>query len=93
MVFNLLYYFSLKLNDNLYKFSKDVWNVGIIKKEKQVSGFVGNKLLGRIQDGTVIGVEEMGRGSIIYFADDSLFRSFSENGKLLFLNAVFLVGE
>ncbi|MEO7264201.1 MAG: M14 metallopeptidase family protein [Ferruginibacter sp.] len=87
------FYFTLKLNDNLYKFSKDVWNVGIIKKEKQVSGFVGNKLLNRMQDGTVIGVEEMGRGSIIYFADDPLFRSFWENGKLLFLNAVFLVGE
>ncbi|MEO6406923.1 MAG: M14 metallopeptidase family protein [Ferruginibacter sp.] len=87
------YYFTLKLNDNLYQFSKDVWNVGIIKKEKQVSGFVGNKLRSRLQDGTVIGVEDMGRGSIVYFADDPLFRSFWENGKLLFVNAVFLVGQ
>jgi hypothetical protein len=29
----------------------------------------------------------------VYMADDPLFRSFWENGKLLFCNAVFLVGQ
>jgi hypothetical protein len=28
-----------------------------------------------------------------FVADDPLFRSFWENGKLLFCNAVFLVGQ
>lgn len=84
------YYFSLKLNTNIYEFAKDGWNVGIIKKEKQISGFVGSKIKEKIADGTVIGVTPMGRGSVIYFADDPLFRSFWENGKLLFMNAVFL---
>jgi hypothetical protein len=33
----------------------------------------------------------MGGGNVIYFAEDPLFRSFWENGRLLFSNAVFLV--
>jgi hypothetical protein len=33
----------------------------------------------------------MGRGEVIYLSDDVLFRSFWENGKLLFSNAVFMV--
>ena len=33
------------------------------------------------------------KGSIIYIADNLLFRSFWYNGKLLFGNAVFIVGK
>jgi hypothetical protein len=35
----------------------------------------------------------VGEGMITYFADDILFRDFWENGKLMFCNAVFLVGQ
>ena len=87
------YYFTLKQNDNLYEFAKDGWNVGILKKEMQVSGFVGSKAKDKIRDGTVMGVLPMGSGSIVFFADDPVFRSFWENGKMLLANAVFLVGQ
>ena len=86
-------YFTLKQNGDLYEFMKDGWNVGVIKKENQVAGFVGNRLKEKIKDGTVIGVQDLGRGSIVYFADDPIFRSFWENGKLMFANAVFLVNQ
>jgi len=86
------YYFTLKQNENLYEFMKDGWNVGVLKKDNQVSGFVGSKVRERIKDGTVIGMVPMGNGSIIFFADDPVFRSFWENGKLLLANAVFLSG-
>lgn len=86
-------YFSLKLSDDLYEFMKEGWNVGIIKKENQAAGFVGNKLQEKIKDGTVIGVQPLGNGSIIFFADDPVFRNFWENGKMLLANAVFLVGQ
>jgi Zinc carboxypeptidase len=86
-------YFTLKQNGDLYEFMKDGWNVGVIKKENQVAGFVGNKLKDKIKDGTVIGVQPMGRGAIVYFADNPIFRSFWENGKLLLANAVFLVNQ
>ena len=86
-------YYSLKLGSDMYEFMKDGWNVGVIKKENQTAGFVGSVTRGKIKDGTVIGVEPIGRGSVVFFADDPIFRSFWENGKMLFGNAVFLVGQ
>jgi Zinc carboxypeptidase len=86
-------YYTLKQDGNVYEFMKDGWNVGIIKKDNQVAGFAGSKVKEKLKDGMVIGVQEMGRGSIVYLAEDPLFRSFWENGKLLLSNAVFLVGQ
>jgi hypothetical protein len=88
------HYYTLKLDDQIYEFIKEGgWNVGVIKKERQVSGFVGSRLQARLQDGLLFGVQDLGRGTITYLADNVLFRSFWENGKLLFSNAVFLVGQ
>ena len=88
------HYYTLKQDDNVYEFLKDGgWNVGVIRKDNYVSGFTGNKAKEKLKDGLVFGVQDMGRGKIVYLADDPLFRSFWENGKLLFCNAVFLVGQ
>lgn len=87
------YYYTLKLDANTYSFLENGWNVGIIKKSNFVTGFVGTNTKKKLQDGTLMGVEDMGRGSVVYLADDPLFRSFWENGKLLFSNAVFMVGQ
>jgi len=87
------YYFALKKNGAVYDFMKDGWNVGVVKKDRAVAGFVGSKIQERIKDGTVIGVVSMGNGLITFFADDPIFRNFWENGKLMVCNAVFLVGQ
>ncbi|HEV7621067.1 MAG TPA: zinc carboxypeptidase, partial [Flavisolibacter sp.] len=88
------YYYTLKQDDNIYEFLKEGgWNIGVLKKDRQVSGFVGSRLQNKLQDGLLFGVQELGRGTITYLADDVLFRSFWENGKLMFANALFLVGE
>ena len=58
-----------------------------------VSGFVGYKAQENFRESMVFGVEELGRGSIIYMADNPLFRGFWYNGKLLFGNAIFIVGN
>ena len=88
------HYYTLKSDDRIYEFiKKGGWNVGVLKKDKQVAGFVGSRLQARLQDGMLFGVQEIGSGKIIYMADDPLFRSFWENGKLLFANAVFLVSQ
>ena len=86
-------YYSLKMGSDMYEFMKEGWNVGVIKKENQLAGFVGSKTKGKIKDGTVIGVMPMGSGSVVFFADDPVFRNFWENGKMLLANAVFLVGN
>ena len=86
-------YYSLKQSSDMYEFMKEGWNVGVIKKENQTAGFVGSATREKIKDGTVIGVMPMGGGSVVFFADDPIFRNFWENGKLLIANAVFLVGN
>jgi len=86
------YYYTLKLSDDIYNLLDDGdWNVGTIKKDGYVAGFVGEKSKVKIKDGLLLGVQPMGRGSVIYMVDDPLFRSFWENGKLLFSNAVFMI--
>ncbi len=86
-------YFTLKQNSELLEFSKEAWNVGVVKKNAKVSGHAGYRAKEKIKDGSVLSVQEMGRGAVIYFLDDPIFRSFWQNGKLLFFNAAFLVGN
>ena len=88
------YYYTLKQDDALYDFIKDGgWNVGVLKRDSQVSGFVGSSIKDKINDALVFGVQDMGGGKIVYLADNLMFRSFWENGKLMFCNSVFLIGQ
>ncbi|MBE9585550.1 zinc carboxypeptidase [Mucilaginibacter sp. JRF] len=85
-------YYTLKLNDEVYEYlGLNGWNVGTLKKDGYTSGFVGQNSKAKLVDGMLIGVQAVGRGAVVYLADDPLFRSFWENGKLLFGNAVFMV--
>ena len=87
------YYYTLKQDKNVYSFLKDGWNVGVFKKNGYVAGFAGSKAKLAIKDGVVFGVQEVGEGSLVFMADDVLFREFWEGGKLMFVNAVFMVGQ
>lgn len=87
------YYYTMKQDDRMYDFLKTGWNVGVIKKDNQIAGFVGSSLKNKLKDGMIFGVQPMGQGQIIFLADNVLFRNFWENGKLLFCNAVFMVGQ
>ena len=87
------FYFSLKTNDHIYQFLEKGWNVGVIKKNNYVSGVAGRKVKEKLQDGLLFGVEEVERGCVVYFADNPIFRGFWENGKLMFANAIFMVGQ
>lgn len=87
-------YYTLRQDAAMYEFMKEGgWNVGVLKKNSYVTGFAGVKAKERLKDGVVLGVQEIGRGTVVYFADDPIFRGFWENGKLLLSNAVFLVGQ
>jgi hypothetical protein len=89
------YYYALKQDDYLYEFlgEGEGWNVGVIKKDNQVAGFVGSALKSKLKDGLLYGVQQLGNGTVTCLSDDVIFRNFWENGKLLFCNAVFLVGN
>ena len=87
-------YYTLKQDDNIYEFLKEGgWNVGVIRKDNLVSGFAGSKTKEKLKDGLLFGVQDLGRGNLVYLSDDVVFRSFWENGKLMLCNAVFLVGQ
>jgi len=77
-----------------YRFlGKGGWNVGVIKKNGYYAGFSGSKARKELVDTFVLGEQNMGRGQVVYLGDNPLFRAFWQSGKLLFGNAVFLVGQ
>jgi hypothetical protein len=87
-------YYTLKLDGNILEpLSEEGWNVGVLGSGAHVAGFVGNGLKSKLANGTLFGVQSVGRGQIVCLTDNPLFRSFWENGKLLFSNAVFMVGQ
>jgi len=85
------HYFTLKRDGSIYDYMSSGWNVGVLRKENYVSGFAGSKTKARMKDGLLLGVRNIGAGSLVFMAVDPIFRSFWESGKLLFANAVFLV--
>ncbi len=86
-------YFSLKLDADAYAYLDNGWNVGVAGEEAHMSGFVGYKAKDKLKNSLTFGVQSMGEGSVVYMVDNPLFRAFWYNGKLLFGNAVFLVGQ
>lgn len=84
-------YFSLRTTGKGFSFMRNGWNVGFIKKNNHISGFVGNKLKETISDLALIGEIPKGNGKLIYFTDNPVFRAFWQNGKLMLANAVFMV--
>ncbi len=87
------YYFSLKTTEARYPLLERGWNVGYIDDNPQTVGFVGWRLRQKMKNTLVYGVEDKGRGAVIYMVDNPLFRAFWEQGKLLFCNAVFFAGQ
>lgn len=83
-------YHSLKLNASAFSYLDTGWNVGAAKPGAHVSGFVGHKAEQNLEHTLAIGIQDMGSGSVVYMIENPLFRGFWENGKLLFVNALFL---
>ena len=83
-------YYSLKLGNSSYSYLDSGFNVTYIDKEAtNVSGFVGDNVKNKLSKSMVFGEERIGKGRIIYMADDPLFRAFWHNGKLFMANAIF----
>ncbi|MDA3613746.1 M14 metallopeptidase family protein [Polluticaenibacter yanchengensis] len=87
------YYYTLKADNNIFSFMENGWNVGVIKKDSKVAGFNGIHSLNKLKDGVLFGEVPTGRGSVVFFTDDVLFRNFWQNGKLFMANAIFMVNQ
>lgn len=93
LTFGLGDYFTLRTTSARYDFLQNGWNVGTLRgKVKPLMGFAGYRANKQLENTLVFGVEDKGRGQIVYFVDNPMFRSFWENGKMVFANAVFIVG-
>lgn len=87
-------YFSLKVGATSYSLLDGGSNVAHIGDNvTKVSGFAGTEALKNLKNSLVFGEERQGRGSVIYMVDNTLFRSFWENGKLFFVNAIFFANN
>lgn len=85
------HFFALKRDAVLFEFIQDGWNVGVIKRDNYVTGFVGHHTKAIMNDGLILGARQMGTGQLIMMNIDPIFRNFWESGKLLLSNAVFIV--
>ena len=85
-------YYSLKTSTSTYENLKTGYNVGKINEDDDSTiGFVGDKIKNKFKNSLVFGHERIGRGNIIYFTDNVMFRNFWENGKLFLVNSIFYV--
>ena len=86
-------YFTLKLGSSSYSLLESGYNVAHLDNTKVYSGFAGKDALSNLDQTLVFGEEQIGSGSFIYMVDNTLFRSFWENGKLFLVNSIFFVNN
>ncbi|HLF63030.1 MAG TPA: M14 family metallopeptidase [Saprospiraceae bacterium] len=87
------HYFTLKRDAVSYEHLVGASNVVYLEGDLTYYGFAGVKALERQKNSIVFAVEQKGSGTIVYLVDNPLFRSFWENGKFVFCNALFFAGN
>ncbi|WP_297704304.1 M14 metallopeptidase family protein [uncultured Eudoraea sp.] len=83
-------YFSLKLGNGSYDYLESGTVAYISTNTVPVAGFAGCVAQKKMSKSLVFGVEKHGKGQVVYMVDNPLFRGFWENGKLFFVNALFM---
>jgi hypothetical protein len=87
------YYYTLKTDAVSYEHLLGASNVVYLEEDMTYFGFAGAKALEKLKNSVVFAVENKGSGAIVYMVDNPLFRSFWENGKFVFCNALFFAGN
>lgn len=85
-------YFTLKIGAETYAYLEKGWNVDYLQEAPLSLGFSGWEAKRKVENSLVTGVEQIGRGRVIYLVDDPLYRAFWQQGEFLFANAVFFGG-
>lgn len=84
-------FFTLRQNPSTYALLENGYNASYLtNKAKPLNGFIGYEQKKQQPNSFVYGQIGLGKGSVIYFVDNPLFRSFWYQGKVAFFNAVFL---
>jgi len=85
------HYYSLKTNSNAYAYLDKGWNVGYTTKDLSTIGFVGHELKENFKESICIGAVDHGKGKIVYFMDNPVYRGFWKQGAFLLGNAIFML--
>ncbi len=83
-------YYTLKLGSDAFTLPGGGSVASLGASPVPVAGFAGSKAVPKLPESLVFGMEQYGRGQVVYMVDNPLFRGFWENGKLFFANAVFM---
>ncbi|MEZ4966800.1 MAG: M14 family metallopeptidase [Saprospiraceae bacterium] len=83
------YYFSLKTTPSAFQMPEKATAALYLEDAFQSYGFIGSRVKPGLKKTPVATAQKMGEGKAIFFIDNPLFRSFWEEGKLLFANALF----
>lgn len=87
-------FYTLKNNSSKYAYMDNGVNAGkILSNDSYRTGYIGYKIKSSMGESLAIGAERAGRGQIVYFVDNPIFRGFWESGKLILSNAIFMVGQ
>jgi hypothetical protein len=81
-------WFILK-GSSAYPFLSSGNNIAYILDSVPVSGFVGHKLQKKLKNTIVVASEKIGKGEIVYVADDPYHRAFWKSGRILLGNIIF----
>jgi hypothetical protein len=88
LTFGIDEYFTQR-KDNLSIFSKQMEAIQIPYNSQSLAGFMGYDVRSQAQGSVVAASQKIGKGQVILFTDNPLFRGQWHNGKLLFSNALF----
>jgi len=89
LIFGYERYHSLRQSAANFSLKNGKTLLSLSSNPKAVSGFVGYKAKENQSDAMILGEEAYGKGTIVYFCDNPLFRGFWEHGKLLVANAIY----
>lgn len=84
--------FVLKQGTDVWLPLADGTNVAVYAEDRPISGHAGHFAAPELAGRLAIGVESVGRGQVVYFMDNPLFRGFWEEGKAYFDRAVLFSG-
>ena len=83
------YYHSLKTLSEAFQMPEKANAPIYLEENYQSYGFIGSRVKPMLKKTPVVIVQKMNAGEAVFFIDNPLFRSFWQEGKILFANALF----
>ncbi len=82
-------FFALRTANRPWAYLQEGYNVMVVPETTEVRGFVGRAAREELAQSLTLGVAPVGRGSVVYAADNLAYRGFWQHGMQVLANAVF----